>query len=126
MLVGLTQFIGLACYVPFSNWHDEVKDLGTLKKIFFISLTATATFLCLGYGLQYLPITSSIIIRMGGQTFFTVLGCYMMGRVPLTAWMVVAMSIVVAGVVLSCAPLFDEGGLGAAPSLQVLLPGGNI
>jgi hypothetical protein len=64
LLVGLTQFIGLAFYVPFSNWHEEVKDVIILRKIFLISLTATATFLCLGFGLQYLPITSSIIIRV--------------------------------------------------------------
>lgn len=59
--------------------------------------------------------------QMGGQTFFTVLGCYLMGRVPLTGWMVLAMTVVVAGVVFSCIPLFDEGA-GVPPSLQVQRP----
>jgi hypothetical protein len=63
-LFGLTQFIGLALYLPFTNWKEEIRDVNTLHKIFIISLAATATFLCLGYGLQYLPITSSIIIRV--------------------------------------------------------------
>jgi hypothetical protein len=43
---------------------------------------------------------------MGGQTFFTVIGAYLGGTIPLNIWMLLSITVVVAGISFSCVPLF--------------------
>jgi hypothetical protein len=68
-------------------------------------------FLLLGASSRCQPrIHSSPIpfFQMGGQTFFTVIGAYLGGKVPLNAWMLLSIAVVVAGIALSCVPLFGR------------------
>ena len=60
----LTQFLGLAFYFPFSSWSREVQKQITMYKIAASSTLGAMTFLCLVFGLVYLPLSSAILVRV--------------------------------------------------------------